>query len=354
MLPYRILPIHKAFFLLPDGIQLHQILGYFRNRTFDFTLGPAPFLRSQLIQLRLPTIRRCVFLNHIQAGSQNIEVPPIPIFNFNIILNYLLNLYFFNPFINTKPMIFMNDIIPHFQLCKIMDFLPFVFFPFLFLLLFQPENIAFRYHHKLNQRIFKPFQYPAVKSHNLPRLYFAKRILAIESSQILPLQILGKPLRPCPRAGQEQDPIPVFPIPLQILQQCFKTIIIGSNALCTNIEFFFRFKKGAFPIHSSQSNHFTFPHFCRHFPRPEQDICLSGQGIALFQTVHHTFAKFQLHRIRMFLYPCRFIYKNAALILIKQLHKRNGFRIKITDIAFQVRRSMKFHHLFFQFLYLNR
>ena len=55
----------------------------------------------------------------------------------------------------------------------------------------------------------------------------------------------------------------------------------------------------------------------------------------------------------MLFHTGRFIHKQTAFIPVKQIHKGNRLRIKIADIAFQVRPCFKFQQFLLQFLHLG-
>ena len=155
LLPDCVLSVLETIFLLTDGIKLHQILCHLSCCLPDLTLGFIPFLGSKFVQFGTFCVCRCIFLDHIKTGCQNIEIPAIPIFYLDIILDNLLHLYLFNSPVDSKPMIFMNHIIPDLQFIEIINLSPFIGF-FLFLLLFiGTENIAFGDHCKFKKGILE-------------------------------------------------------------------------------------------------------------------------------------------------------------------------------------------------------
>ena len=161
LLPYRIRFKLISMFFLPLCIQLYQILCDFFNRTFNFTLCLTPFRRSQLIQSWLMCIfitAVCILLNHSKPGCQYIKISTVSILDLNVIFHYMIGFNFFDSFIYTKSVIFMDNIISHFEICEVTDFFSFIgmFFLFMFLLMFG-KNIAFCDYGKFDGRIFKTF-----------------------------------------------------------------------------------------------------------------------------------------------------------------------------------------------------
>ena len=139
----------EPIFLLAESIKLHQILSYFSRGLPDLAFCPAPFQGSQFIQLRPPCIRRSIFLDHVKTGGQNVQIAAIPVFNLDVILYHLLDLYLFNPPVNAKTVVFMDHIIPDLQLIEVVDLSSFICLFFLLFLFFRSENITFGNHHKL-------------------------------------------------------------------------------------------------------------------------------------------------------------------------------------------------------------
>jgi len=179
-LPYRVFSKGIAFTLLAHRIQLHEILCHGADRTADLGLGMFPFLATQLIQLRL--LRRIgggVFLDHIQSGSENVQIATVPVLDLQVVLDNVFHLYLLDAFVYPQSMSLMHHIITDLQVIEIVDLLPLVEF-FLFLLTFlRPENITLGQHYEFQPWVFESFIYMTVIGQDLSGLYFPHGVFRI-------------------------------------------------------------------------------------------------------------------------------------------------------------------------------
>ena len=112
-LPYSIRAIDKSVLFLSCRIQFHKILCNLSDRATDTILCPAPFLSTQLVQLRFPRILARIFLNQFQLRCKNIKIRTSGILDFNIIFYFMIYLNLFNSFIHAQSMILMYYIIAY-------------------------------------------------------------------------------------------------------------------------------------------------------------------------------------------------------------------------------------------------
>ena len=202
LLPDRILTEGKALLLLPYRIQLHQILCHLVHGASHPRLGTGPFLGAQLVQPgRLGSVRGGIFLDHIQAGGEHVQISAVPVGNLDIVLDGAVHLHLFNALIDSEPVGFMHHIVAHLQFGEILDLLAFKLPAAFLLFLLRPENVALRDDHEFQQGIFKAPAHMAVKQFHLSRLYLSVSILAVKACKAFRLQILRKPLRPGPGGG---------------------------------------------------------------------------------------------------------------------------------------------------------
>ena len=78
----------------------------------DSGFCPFPILSPKGIELMRPRLRPCIFLNYIQLGCLYIKCTSFRIFNLDIIFRHFIDFDFFDSAVNSKPMVFMHDIIP--------------------------------------------------------------------------------------------------------------------------------------------------------------------------------------------------------------------------------------------------
>ena len=154
-LPYGIRPILIAGLGLPCGIKLHQIPGDIFYRPFYLCFCLIPVLGSQLIQLRSLGVGPCIFLQQVQLIGKDVKCAVVSILNLDIILGHPVYSDFLNAPVNSQTMVFMYHIVSDTQFAEILDPLSAVLGFLPFFLFFLSENIRFRDHHKLDQRIFK-------------------------------------------------------------------------------------------------------------------------------------------------------------------------------------------------------
>ena len=185
-LPYRIRPILIAFALLSGGVQLHQLFGYLFDGPSYLCLCLIPLCAAQFIELRLFCIGSGIFLDSFEPRRGKIEVPSVPVLDFNIILDDFILFNFFDSAVNPKSMAFMNHIVSYGQFRKALNLLPLI--GCLFSLLFlahTAEHVSFGNHDKLDQRIFKPPVKIPVGNHDLSRQHLDLPFVRAEGPQII-------------------------------------------------------------------------------------------------------------------------------------------------------------------------
>ena len=186
LLPDRIRAVLKALRVLSGRVKLHQLLSDLPYRRPHLCLGPVPFRSAQLVELRRLRVRTGVFLDPVQAGRRKIKVPAVGIFYFDIVLDDMVLLDFFDSPVNSQAMAFMNHIIPDGKFGKAADLFPLVMVPLpLFLLLFRSEHVAFGDHNEFDHRILEAFMELSVGHQDLSRLHRAGRILRTVCKKII-------------------------------------------------------------------------------------------------------------------------------------------------------------------------
>ena len=109
----------------------------------DLLLGLHPLPGAQLVQLRLGAVRPGVLLDQVELGCRDIEDAALRVGDLHIILGHLFHLDLFDPVVNAQSVVLVHHIVPGLQLGKVLDLLPLIGLPPLFLLL-PSENIRLR------------------------------------------------------------------------------------------------------------------------------------------------------------------------------------------------------------------
>ena len=149
LLPHGILAEDKALFLLPDGIQLNEIPGDLVDCRLHPRLRLHPLLGAEFVQFRLfCRVGRGVFLDRVKPRRKDVEIAAVAVLDLDIILYNLVYLNLLDPLIDTESVVFMDNIIPHFQIRKILDLLTLIRLFLLFALLL-PKDIRLGDHDKL-------------------------------------------------------------------------------------------------------------------------------------------------------------------------------------------------------------
>ena len=221
-----------------------------------------PFLAAQLVQLRL---LRCigggVLLNHVQSGGQNVQIAAVPVFNLEVILDDLVYLYLLDALIDAQSVGLMYHIIPDLQVVEIIDLLPLIELFLLFLTLLRSENITLGQHHEFQPGILKALVHMPVIGQDLSRLYFPHGVFCVyccQSGILGVAQILRQTSGSGTGTGQQQHPVAVLFIFFQILDQCFKAVVIRGDVAGSNIHMHFRPKISVLGLHGSQGHHGIF------------------------------------------------------------------------------------------------
>jgi len=115
-----------------------------------------------------------------------------------------------------------------------LDLLPFIGTVSLPFLALRPEDICFCDDCKLQDRIFVSLVHLSVADHDLSRQKLMIVVIRIETVQSLIHDVRGKALCTCSRSGQQNDPVSVFLIMLQIFDQKFKAVVIRIHAFDMN------------------------------------------------------------------------------------------------------------------------
>ncbi len=221
-----------------------------------------PFLAAQFVQLRL---LRCIgggiLLDHIQPGGQNVQVAAVPVFDLEVILDDLVYLYLLDALIDAQSVGLMYHIIPDLQVVEIIDLLPLIELFLLFLTLLRSENITLGQHHEFQPGVFKALIDMTVIGQDLPRLYLPHgvfRVYCRQSGILGVAQILRQTSGSGTGTGQQQHPVAVLFIFFQILDQCFKAVVIRGDVAGSNIHMHFRPKISVLGLHGSQGHHGIF------------------------------------------------------------------------------------------------
>ncbi|CCY33249.1 unknown [Ruminococcus sp. CAG:60] len=207
----------------------------------------------------------------------------------------------------------MNHIIPDGKLCKILDSLSIVgfllFLLFLFFLLLT-ENICFRDHRKLDQRILKAFPGMTVHYHNLAWMNLAVIVLSVKSIQVIFPKVLRQSFRPGTRTRKQGNLVTLFLIFLQILHKKLEAAVVGGHALHGQIKFL----RSKIPLHSPrfqcrQRNCPALIQFFLHFGKFTQPLYRKIL-LPLFLPVHTALAV-------LFLYA-KSVFQNTVGLIQKQ------------------------------------
>ena len=137
----------------------------------------------------------------------------------------------------------------------------------------------------------------SVSQHDLTGLNLPHRVLRIKCRQSIIQQILGQTLCPCPRAAQQKNPAPFLFITPQILQQCLKTVVIGSDRFRSDVKSCVRLQQTALPVNCGQHCHMAACAFCGSLVHAVHKFHLTRQNIPFFRAMFHTLPEFQFHRI---------------------------------------------------------
>ena len=142
-LPHRVLPVLEARFLLPGGVELHQVLCDLLDRALHPALGLGPLAAPKAVQLGLLGLGPRVLLDALQTGRRQIQVAAVPVLDFDVVLGDLIPLHLLDAAVNAQSVFLVNHIVAHRQLGKALDSLALVIrlFPALFLLL-HAEHVA--------------------------------------------------------------------------------------------------------------------------------------------------------------------------------------------------------------------
>ena len=221
-----------------------------------------PFLTTQFVQLRL--LRRIgggILLDHIQPGGQNVQVAAVPVFDLEVILDDLVYLYLLDSLIDAQSVGLMYHIIPDLQVVEIIDLLPLIELFLLFLTLLRSENITLGQHHEFQPGVFKALIDMTVIGQDLPGLYLPHgvfRVYCRQSGILCVPQILRQTSGSGTGTGQQQHPVAVLFIFFQILDQCFKAVVIRGDVAGSNIHMHFFLEISVLGLHGSQGHHGIF------------------------------------------------------------------------------------------------
>ena len=137
------------------------------------------------------------------------------------------------------------------QLRKILNTVSLIGFLFLPGFLLLAENIRFRDHRELDQRIFESFSGVSVNRHDLARLQDPVCVLPVKRAEPLFLEIFCQTFRAGPGSGHKHRLISSFLILLQILHQKLEAALVGIHGFYSEIKVprkipscFFRLKGG--------------------------------------------------------------------------------------------------------------
>ncbi len=272
-LPYRILFILVPLAVLPQGIELHQILSHFTDGAANLRLGALPLFGTQFVQFRLPGIGRGILLDHIQSGGKHIQIAAVPVLYLDVVLHHALHLHLIDSTVDSQAVAFMHHVVPHLQLIEILDFLALVQFPGPLLFFLRAKDVRLRKHHKFQQRIFEALVYMAVAGKHLPGKHLPHGILRIYGGNLLITQILRQPLCPHAGTGQKQHSVVVSPKQLQVLHQRLKAVVVGGHVTGRHIRPDVR-PEIAPGIHSGEGNYASRKHGCSHLLPAVQDVHL--------------------------------------------------------------------------------
>ena len=334
-LPHRIRAEAVSLHRLPLRIQLHKILCNLLYRALDLVSGAGPLLRSELVQLRLRRILRGIFLKRFQLAGQNIQRASAPVFNLDIVLGNAVHLDFLHAAVDSDSVILMDHIISYLQLGKITDGFAVIMTFYLLRLAGRSENVRLGDDDKANLRVFKAVGNVPVIGHDFAVAQNPIRILTVKRSKPPLREVPGKTF--CSRSRCRNDDHPVFLklILLQIRNQCIEALVIGRNASCMDRNDTLRQKKAVSCGKCGQTKAAVIIHAGGRKRRAADKLHLSGKDIALLAPADHALPKLELHRFAFLPKMHRLIQKDHGMLFREHLEEGVGLRIKIMNVSFQ-------------------
>ena len=160
-------------------------------------------------------------------------------------------------------------------------------------------------------------------------------VLGIETGKPLIHQFLGQALRAAPRRGEQQHPVFLPAVFLQIFYQQFKMLIVGADALAADVVTPCPLDPPILCLESGEGNPAKSAEFAENLLRRKQHLHLPRQEIALLQAAGHTLGKFPGHHLRPLLQPGLLIQKDQG-ILWHQIQEAVGLPAEIGQMGFQL------------------
>ena len=316
-----------------------------------------PFLRAQLIQLRLLCILIRKELDHIERSRQHIQTAATLILDLHIVFPDVLHFHFFNAAVDTHTVVFMDHVIPDMQFRIVPDLLAAGILRRLFAarLPLGSEDIRLGDHREFYIRIGKAFADAPVEGHDLPGLQDLLRILGIGSYQILLQHIIRQTLRTCSGCTEDHNLILVFFQLFQVADQSGKAVVIGSQSSRMNRKTLFPVKEPLRRLHRCQLYAAAFSHLCQSFFTVSQKCRLPRQHVALLQAVDHALAELRFHAPYMFHQPYRLIQEYQRPFFSEEFQKCRSLilGIKVMQVAFQIQHAVAVDQLVFQLIQLH-
>ena len=181
--------------------------------------------------------------------------------------------------------------------------------------------------------------------HDLPRLKDPVRVLRVEGEQSLVHEIRGK--APCARrgCGQQEYPVSLLLIMVQILHQLRKAIIIGRDISGIDGIPVCEFDAKSLELHGRERKDTRILKLSHRLLHGVEHLRLPRQDITFFRPVCHALAKFQLHSPCVLLDPQRFVEIDAASPALQKIGEGHGVLIEIVDETVEVHQVLELCHL---------
>ena len=342
LLPYRIRAADIAFFFLAHGVKLHQFPGDIAHRSLYSCLCFFPFLPAQLIQLRRSVrVRPRVFLQGVQLSGEDIEIAAAPVLDLDIVLDDFIHFHLFDPPVDSQSVPFMYHEIADGKLRKILDAISLICFLFLPGFLLFAENIRFRDHRELDQRVFESFSGVSVDCHDLSRLQDPVCILPVKRAESFFLEIFCQTFRAGSGSGHKHCLISAFFILLQILHQKLEAALIGIHGFYGEIKVSRKIPSCFFRLKSGKRNTVSPVQFFLKIV-PSAHPAPGNVRRPFFFSVPAALAEFLLHSQGVLHQTVGFIQEYQGFIRRKIIRERNSavfrllFRGRIDHDLFQI------------------
>ena len=344
LLPYRIRPITEALPPLSGCIQLHQIPCHILYGRPDSGFGLTPFRTAQFGQFGFLCLCICIFLDQMKLGCRNKQIASISVLDPHKIPDGLFYFHLLNATVNAQTVVFMDYIISWCQLLKTLDLgtLKLILAVIFMLFLLPSKQIFLCQYRKSGLRVGKSPMQRSISHQDFSRLDISSIFLRIKCPQFIRTKCRRQTLPTKPGSAQHDHTILLFLIGLQFMDQQIHITLIGIDPLHHQ-------GKHLSDLHHTDMLFQTGDCHCTgtiqlYCYRLEgtQNLCLTGQHIALFQTMAHALPKFCFHFLSPFFHPLRFIQKDQGLFQRQIVQNTRWLLIKIRHTAFQTGHTQPF------------